>query len=327
MERVLLKVLRGEAERGFSFIIGYKALQDDLKRYENQPRYQRLVINFEIGEDLDEAYSRVPYDKDANFLLYLERLLGGLDVFLAYINNYVNTFMGKSITTWQWKDHLYEYFKNNDGDEKIKLLNSVDWDAWFYGEGLELPVKLEYDTSLAKQAYELATQWDAARSSSDLSQFSADDIKDFNTNQMIVFLERLEDAYAALPSTHIIQMGKLYGISSTPNVEIRQRFFELALKDPKSDAAHVFAKEAAEWVVGHDGTNIVKGRMKFCRPIFRLVNKVDKELAVSTLTKERESFHPIAQKLIERVCPSLFLIELISPFLGSRIGVGGLWVE
>ena len=43
-----------------------------------------------------------------------------MDVFLAYINNYVNTFMGKSITTWQWKDHLYEYFKNNGGDEKIE---------------------------------------------------------------------------------------------------------------------------------------------------------------------------------------------------------------
>ena len=184
---------------------------------------------------------------------------------------------------------------------------------------MDLPVKLEYDTTLAKQAYELAARWDAARSSPDLSQFKAEDIKDFNTNQMsgylthcllptfliyhlaVVLLERLEDAYAALPSTHLIGMGKLYGISSTPNVEIRQRFFELALKDPKSDAAHIFAKEAAEWVVGHDGTNIVKGRMKFCRPIFRLVNRVDSELAVSTFKKDKESFHPIAQKLIERV--------------------------
>ena len=41
--------------------------------------------------------------------------------------------------------------------------------------------------------------------------------------------------------------------------------------------------------------------MKFCRPIFRLVNRVDSELAVSTFKKDKESFHPIAQKLIERV--------------------------
>lgn len=59
----------------------------------------------------------------------IERLLGGLDVFLAYIRDYVNTFKGKSVTTWQWKDHIYEYFKNNGGNEKVKLLDSVDWDV------------------------------------------------------------------------------------------------------------------------------------------------------------------------------------------------------
>ena len=58
-----------------------------------------------------------------------ERTLGGLDVFLKYINDYVNAFMGKSITTWQWKDHLYEYFKKTYGDEKVKVLDSIDWDV------------------------------------------------------------------------------------------------------------------------------------------------------------------------------------------------------
>ena len=59
----------------------------------------------------------------------VERTLGGLDVFLPYVNDYVNTFMGKSITTFQWKDHLFEYFKKKGDPEKIKALNSVDWDV------------------------------------------------------------------------------------------------------------------------------------------------------------------------------------------------------
>jgi len=54
------------------------------------------------------------------------------------------------------------------------------------------------------------------------------------------------------------------------------------------------------WVVGDDGTGVIKGRMKFCRPIFRLVNKVDKNLAVSVFTKAKDAFHPIARKLIEK---------------------------
>lgn len=71
MERLLLGKLHTPAERDFSYLIGYKALVDALKLYENQPRYQRLVIDFEEGEDPDDAYSRVPYDKGANFIYYL----------------------------------------------------------------------------------------------------------------------------------------------------------------------------------------------------------------------------------------------------------------
>lgn len=55
------------------------------------------------------------------------------------------------------------------------------------------------------------------------------------------------------------------------NAEIRLRFYEVALLDPLTLAAKRFASEAAKWVVGDDGTGVVKGRMKFCRPVFRLV--------------------------------------------------------
>lgn len=58
-----------------------------------------------------------------------ERKLGGLDVFLPYIYDYVNTFTGKSITTEIWKEHLYAYFTANGGAEKIAALDNVPWDV------------------------------------------------------------------------------------------------------------------------------------------------------------------------------------------------------
>ena len=48
---------------------------------------------------------------------------------------------------------------------------------------MELPVKLEYDTTYAEQAHALAERWDASRSATDFSQFSDEDIKHFNSNQ------------------------------------------------------------------------------------------------------------------------------------------------
>jgi len=128
-------------------LIGRKGLQDDLEVYVDRPKYQRLVIEFEKGENPDDAYSRVPYDKGANLLLNLgeldianacvspanssltEKTIGGLDVFLPYVRDYVETFMGKSITTWQWKDHLYAYFEKNGGQAKVDALNSIDWEV------------------------------------------------------------------------------------------------------------------------------------------------------------------------------------------------------
>ncbi|KAF8060869.1 peptidase family M1-domain-containing protein [Lyophyllum atratum] len=301
IERVLQETLYTPAHRDFSFIIGSKALKNALEEFQKEPKYQRLVIDFEHGEDPDNAFSSIPYEKGANLILHIERTLGGLDVLLPYVKEYVSTFIGKNVTTQEWKDHLYGYFEKHGGPEKIKALDSVDWDAWFYGEGLKLPVEMEYDVTLAKQAYALAAQWDAARSTSDVSQlmFKESDLADFNSNQIIVFLERLQ-SYSQLPLPHVQHLGNLYKVSTTTNAEIRFRFYELALTDTKSESAKAFAPDAVNWIVGADGSGMIVGRMKFCRPIFRTVAKVDRDLAVKVWQANQEAFHPVARRLIDK---------------------------
>ena len=102
-------------------------------------------------------------------------------------------------------------------------------------------------------------------------------------------------------ASHVAHLGQLYHLSDTANAEIRLRFYEVALLDTSSESAKVFAHDALKWVVGDDGTGIIKGRMKFCRPIFQETGKVDHELAVKMFRKYQKSYHPIAQKLIEKV--------------------------
>lgn len=56
--------------------------------------------------------------------------------------------------------------------------------AWFYDEGTSLPVEMEYDLTLAKEAYELASRWDAARSTAiDSLDFKSTDLDGFDSNQ------------------------------------------------------------------------------------------------------------------------------------------------
>ncbi|KAF7375083.1 Leukotriene A-4 hydrolase [Mycena sanguinolenta] len=302
MERLLLQILHNSpAARGFSYVIGATGLADALKQYSDNPRFQRLVIDYSFGEDPDEAYSEIPYEKGSNLILHLERTLGGLDVFLPYVKDYVSTYIGKSITTEQWKAHLYAYYERNGGPEKIKALDSIDWNAWFYGEGLELPVKMEYDMTLAEAAYALAARWDRSRSVAEISSldFDKSDLDSFISTQIVVFLERLLD-YPALPYAHIKHLGSVYEVASSTNAEIRLRFYNLALTPPTSEAAAFFAPEAINWVVGADGSGVIKGRMKFCRPIFREVFQVNPGLAKDVWAKNQSGFHPIARKLIDK---------------------------
>jgi leukotriene-A4 hydrolase len=130
IERLLQELIhQSPGRRGLSYVIGYKALVDALELFQSNgtPEYQRLVIAFRFGEDPDAAYSSVPYDKGANFILLLERTLGGIDVMLPYIKDYVKTYIGHSITTTQWKDHLYSFFANQE--DKIKALDGINWNV------------------------------------------------------------------------------------------------------------------------------------------------------------------------------------------------------
>ena len=119
-------------------------------------------------------------------------------------------------------------------------------------------------------------------------------------NNTVVFVEKLSEV-TPLPATHIHHMSDIYGFTTTNNAEIGLRWYELALSSP---AALDFAPVAANWII-----NPLKGRMKFCRPIFRLVNKVDNKLAQETYKANKTSFHPIARKLIKKVRSIWFSIE------------------
>lgn len=122
------------------------------------------------------------------------------------------------------------------------------------------------------------------------------------SNVAAVLLERLEGYNEPLPATHLFHFDQLYNFSTTPSAEIRFRFYNLVLK---SEAAKHFVQDAANWVIGVDDTGVIKGRMKFCRPVFRAISKVDPDLAKSTFSQARTQFHPIAQNLIAQVRISL----------------------
>jgi len=78
----------------------------------------------------------------------------------AYLLEYVKTFQRKSITSTEFKEFFIEYW-NKAG--KPNLLEGLDWDHFFFGEGpidSYIPVKeMTLDRSLATNALSLAKAW------------------------------------------------------------------------------------------------------------------------------------------------------------------------
>jgi len=92
-------------------------------------------------------------------------------------------------------------------------------------------------------------------------EFSPEDLKALDSNQKVVFLEKLA-SYESLPASHIRSLHDIYSFDKA-SAEIALRFYQLAL------ASNSYVQEAADWVVGAKEFGTIKGRMKFCRPIFR----------------------------------------------------------
>lgn len=79
-----------------------------------------------------------------------------------YLKSHVVKFSGKSITSNDFKAHLYDWFDKNHGSSHLKRLDAVDWNAWFFGQGMP-PVENKYNDVLAKECEALCKRYEFLR--------------------------------------------------------------------------------------------------------------------------------------------------------------------
>uniref|UniRef100_W5K8W2 Leukotriene A4 hydrolase n=1 Tax=Astyanax mexicanus TaxID=7994 RepID=W5K8W2_ASTMX len=237
-----------------------------------------LVVNLE-GVNPDECFSCVPYEKGFALLYHLEELMGG-PVFMGFVKSYIQMFAYSSVTTEQWKDYLFTYFK-----DKVDILNKVDWNGWMYTPGM--PPFKPYDTTLADACNALAQRWTKAKDA-DLSGFSEADIKQLSSHQLIEFLALLllQDP---LPTSHVKRMQEVYKFNSINNSEIRC-WLRLCVKSEWEDAVPLALKMATE-----------QGRMKFTRPLFDVYNFAKfRDEAVKVFKEHRNEMHSVTAMLVAK---------------------------
>lgn len=282
--RIQASVLGGDQHRDFSAIIGWKALSDSIAQFGEDHEFTKMIPNLK-GQDPDDAFSSVPYEKGFVFLYHLEKLVG-LDKWDKFIPHYFNEYKKRSVDSYEFKATLLSFFEPDA--EASKQLATVDWDKWFYTPGF--PPRPDFDTTLADECYDLANKWEALNGGANEFKPSAADIKSFSANQSVVFLERVQSFSHPLSPDLVDLMGSTYAYSSSHNVELVSRFYVVGLQ---AGAKSVY-QPTAELL----GT---VGRMKFVRPLYKELLKRDAELARRTLEKNRDFYHPICRGMVEKM--------------------------
>ncbi|XP_036376123.1 leukotriene A-4 hydrolase [Megalops cyprinoides] len=282
LERMIGRSMESEQFRQFKAMGGWKELQESVNTFGANNPLTNLVPSLE-EVDTDEAFSSVPYEKGFALLYHLEELMGGPEVFMGFVKSYIQLFAYSSITTEEWKNYLFTYFK-----DKVDILNKVDWNGWMNTPGMP-PVKPQYDTTLADACINLCKRWTQAKEA-DLAGFSEADLKALSSHQVIEFLALLLQE-EPIPVSHVKRMQEVYNLNAVKNAEIKFRWLRLCVRSKWEEAVPLAFKMATE-----------QGRMKFTRPLFREVYNFDKfrDEAVSTFIKYRGAMHPVTAFLVAK---------------------------
>lgn len=84
-------------------------------------------------------------------------------------------------------------------------------------------------------------------------------------------------------------MGKVYDFVSSKNAGLKTAYYLVALR----------ARDPTCFYGAAELLGLV-GRMKFVRPLFRELNKVDRLLALNTFAKNRDFYHPICRGMVQK---------------------------
>ncbi|MBI3565730.1 MAG: M1 family metallopeptidase [Elusimicrobia bacterium] len=272
-ERRILKALRGDAAATLSWGVGQKELEEALERFRKTPELTCLRTRLQ-GVDPDDAFSTVPYEKGARFVVTLERAAGGEAEFDAFVKAYMKRFRFQSITTEAFCAFVEDKFPG--------LLEKVDAPAWLDRPGLPdgAPVfvspKLEELSALAA-GWKSGKRPDAALAAR------------LTPTELLAYLQRLPRQMSA---DECAQLDAALSLSGRGNHELLTQWLCIAAA---SGYAPAFPKIRA--------LLSTVGRMKYVRPLYQALGKTPagRALAREVFAAAAPTYHALTRRAAESV--------------------------
>ncbi|EEY63192.1 leukotriene A-4 hydrolase, putative [Phytophthora infestans T30-4] len=269
--------------------LGMRGLVEAIQSFGASHPYTALVPDTE-GVDPDDVFSRVPYEKEFNFLHYLSTVVGA-EEFDLFAQAYIQKFKFQTLTSRDFRVFFENHFAAfPDG------LRQIDWDGWFFSTGSPL-IENKFDTSVISQVRALGDKMMATSDNDKWAKtMTPSALRKWPASLWILLLDTLlllqTGSQTKLSAAHLdaIDAFAHRHLSTTHNSELRFRWFTLSLRSCDLrvlDRTVEFLKE--------------QGRMKFVRPLFRdLCVALGVVQGAAIFEDCKALYHPIAAKMIQR---------------------------
>jgi leukotriene-A4 hydrolase len=239
---------------------------------------QPLAVKAGVLSDPDNNLSSTVYTKGAWFMEFLEKRFGR-EQFDAFLRDYFDHFAFQSISTRQFAD----YAKANLLDKYPGKVTQAEFDAWLYEPGV--PSTAPQTSSSAFDDIDAArTAWLEKGTLPDAAATSK-----WNTHEWVHFIEGMPET---LKPEQLAALDAAYHFTGTPNGEIAQRWYPLAVRSGYTQANGEIAKFLQR-----------VGRRKLIMPTYNALVKTPEglKLAEEVFAKAKPGYHPITTGSVEEV--------------------------
>eukprot|EP01064_Diplonema_japonicum_P015284 TRINITY_DN2300_c0_g1_i1.p1 TRINITY_DN2300_c0_g1~~TRINITY_DN2300_c0_g1_i1.p1 ORF type:complete len:610 (+),score=137.38 TRINITY_DN2300_c0_g1_i1:67-1896(+) len=278
LQRKIMSRLYGEEYFDFDAIQGWDDLKNYMELVGKDHAYTVLRPNLE-GVDPDDAFSVVPYEKGFNFICHLESVVGNKKWFEQWLHEYIQTFKHQAITTNDMVNHLVQFFSHEDHKADF---SKVDFVAWLDTPGMPHAIP-GFSSKLLDDAVDLAQRWKSVAEGT-AKEVSENDIKGWSSSQICCFLTRVD---FPMPVDSLTLMDTHYKFNSSKNCEVLFLWLKLCIRNNWTSHEPVLRSMLARI-----------GRMKYTRPLYRELGKVDHEKAIAIFKENKQNYHSICQKMV-----------------------------
>jgi leukotriene A-4 hydrolase/aminopeptidase len=271
-ERRILAALHGDEVGVLAWAIGQQALDASVARFGVDSPLTRLRLQLQ-GVDPDDAFSSIPYEKGARFVVVLERTVGR-ERFDQFMLDYMHRFRFQSITSKEFLQFLNERLPG--------MAEQVLAQQWLYETGMP-PNAPVFTSAKLEELTMLAQAWPAGQRPTEAQ------LKQWEPREVLVFLQHLP---RQLDIASLAWLDTQLGLTGQGNYEILVEWLTIAAG---SDYAPVFdrLREVLTRV----------GRMKFLRPLFVALGKHARtqQLGRDIYTTAQATYHSLSRRVVEAV--------------------------